>query len=320
MKVYLKWYYGYQNLWDEILLFGVIQYLYDQMNVTHIILEVQDEKRMKSWMAKHLHFLPNITLTYQSLSLPNQKLTYRWQKILLGLRWLFGLMPLIVFGGGEIINTLRPFDTWNYLLQYPLHILTGRYILIGGVTHRWKDDRIAKILIKNAQKVIVRDAWSSCNVKVFRNDVTLFQDFAIDIILHSLEETKTWHEEKEGTVLPWSIPHEPYILLNLHPSCLDDKSMKKIHSFIQKYKKHQIYFIPCDMIHDMQCYEVLKEKYKDIQLFDWTHYDIDSIVKFFVWCTAGLGARLHFLLLLQQCKRPFEAIVYHDKVRKVLQL
>lgn len=42
MHIYLKGYYGYRNIGDEVLLLGVLRYLQDELAVTHVTLEADD--------------------------------------------------------------------------------------------------------------------------------------------------------------------------------------------------------------------------------------------------------------------------------------
>jgi polysaccharide pyruvyl transferase WcaK-like protein len=72
------------------------------------------------------------------------------------------------------------------------------------------------------------------------------------------------------------------------------------------------------MVHDMSFIQEIEERYPKWELYDWTWDTLEEIVWFFAWASAAWGMRLHFLLLCHECHIPFEMIVYHDKVRKVL--
>lgn len=63
-SVYLKGYYGHQNLGDEILLFGVLQYLRDNQSIKYVTIECDDQiDWMEQRMIQHGSLIENIDYT-----------------------------------------------------------------------------------------------------------------------------------------------------------------------------------------------------------------------------------------------------------------
>ncbi len=305
MKAYLKWYYGRQNLWDEILLFWVLQYCHQHMGITHCMIECWDHLGwIQDWIKKHQDLLPS-DLSYTLVKRPRMR-----QQLKNMLQSACGCFPLLVLWGGEVINAIEsfPHNGRNYIAQYRGNILRGKYIVLWGITLRSTNDLIASFLIKNAKALILRDGSSRQIAHTKNKKAQLYQDFAIQIIEHYKKKRSSDWKKKS------------YVLINMHPSKINEETIGRIQDFIQKQQVSDFWFVPCDTEHDTACYHQLKTNIPSLQYYDRTKQDIPSIMTFFSSAQAAIGARLHFLLLLKLLWVPFEALVYHDKVRKVLQL
>jgi hypothetical protein len=53
-------------------------------------------------------------------------------------------------------------------------------------------------------------------------------------------------------------------------------------------------------------------------LYDWTEYTLIQTLYLFAHATAGIWCRLHFLLLLQEFERDRYALVYAEKIQKLI--
>ncbi len=136
--------------------------------------------------------------------------------------------------------------------------------------------------------------------------MTLYQDFAKQLIVDVYQSSQSTFKK------------ENYILINVHPSKIGEKTRQAINQFLQKNQGKEVYFVPCDMDHDMSFYEEVLKRYPHRRLFDRTLHNINEVVRFFAQASGARGMRLHFLLLCKECAIPFETIVYHPKVKKVL--
>lgn len=120
MKAYIKGYYAYQNLGDEILLFGVLQYCYEKLAITDCLIECDGNVSwMQDRMHKHQELVPE-GLHYTLVKRPNLR-----QQLKNMIQSACGLFPLLVLGGGEVINTIHtfPHNGRNYIIQYRGNIL-----------------------------------------------------------------------------------------------------------------------------------------------------------------------------------------------------
>ncbi len=92
MHVYLKGYYGYKNIGDEILLLGLIDYLHEQLGVTSVTLEAADPAWMKGRIRRHIQHVP---IPVDIVAPPKGILARLWMMF----RSLIGVFPLLVLGG-----------------------------------------------------------------------------------------------------------------------------------------------------------------------------------------------------------------------------
>lgn len=58
MEYYLKGYYGYKNLGDELLLFGVLSWLANEGEAKKIVIESGDPIWLTQWIKRHHAILP----------------------------------------------------------------------------------------------------------------------------------------------------------------------------------------------------------------------------------------------------------------------
>jgi peroxiredoxin family protein len=58
--------------------------------------------------------------------------------------------------------------------------------------------------------------------------------------------------------------------MNAHPSKVDAVAWKTIDQFIAMHPNKKVYFVPCDMVHDMSFIQEIEERYPKWELYDWT--------------------------------------------------
>ena len=304
-RAYLKWYYGYQNLWDEILMLGIIEYIFQNLCCDALTIEVQDVDWTLSWIMKYpsrsctvvgntvmIDGLGQISLISKSY------LTMAWRQIRYP-------RETVLWGGGEVITPARGRrGGTQFLISYRLTILRSNYILLGGIgtptTWFWKC--LYPILVGRAQRIIVRDSTSLQVAQVYHHDVTLYQDFAESII-------------QRIPIIPQD--HPPTFLININPYARNTRHLARIATMVADHPHYQLIYIPCDP-EDIPYYKQLHDLYPGLILWDRTQHTLTEIVDLFAHSSGGVGARLHFLLFLHRLHRPFSSFVYQEKITKML--
>ncbi len=306
MKVYLKGYYGYRNIGDEVLLLWVIHYLAQEKNITHITLETDNPDRMSWWIKQHNNFAP-IPVSCVNRNRPRRK------KISEAVRSLCGLFPMIVLWWGEVINDrhARPRNGRQYLMQYPGMIFgIQKYMILGGITVDPKSPwRHIRTLLHHAKLVILRDQTSyDIAHQISPQNTELYHDRAYDA-LDQIDIPKTTYQTSN------------YVLLNYHLHLIDDEKMlKKCKKWIESQVDKIIYFVPGDLNQDQKAYQTLQKTYPHIQRRDRSTRSLSETLDFFAKADTVAGSRLHLLLLFQAVGHTPAVFSYHPKIQKVLGL
>lgn len=155
-------------------------------------------------------------------------------------RSLVGARPVVVVGGGEVINMKHafPHNGRNYLIQYPGMLLgTHRYYLLGGITTDDQTPRHVARLVRGAAAVILRDQTSyDVAHHLSPDNTTHYHDRAYDPL-----EQQQWPQYD-------SRQHSDYVILNIHPHLYDEQSplLDDIRQRIQAHHEmgQTIYFVP----------------------------------------------------------------------------
>jgi polysaccharide pyruvyl transferase WcaK-like protein len=106
--------------------------------------------------------------------------------------------------------------------------------------------------------------------------------------------------------------------VNLNSWVNNPENIQKIETFCQNHAKAKKIFFASDKHDDMLCFENIKKIIPEIEIYDRTQHSLletFNVLKYSKW---GIWSRLHFLLALQYFNKPIEAIIYADKVRKVI--
>lgn len=311
MDAFLKCYYGYQNFGDELLLLWVLQYLYKE-GASTLTIEIGDKNRTSNRLQKNNHLVPNIDISLV------QKWEYNPQEY---------HNTVKIFGWWEVFNDQDSYHITqrynpkqrvykilsflfsrsgrNYYLQYMQDIKTGNFRVLGGIgkpyktTTRW----LYRKILPNAKKLIVRDQWSYEIAADYHSSPILHEDFAIDIC-------------RQLTIQPMKATQN--ILINCSSHSFTSQNIDKILTYLQQYPEYTPVFFPCDMHDDKNLFPLLQKHIPKLELYDRTIHSLQETMQLFQSAVWAIGSRLHFLIPCKTYNIPLEAIVYKDKVRKII--
>jgi hypothetical protein len=126
---------------------------------------------------------------------------------------------------------------------------------------------------------------------MYNRNSELYHDFAVDVVekYRSITVEKLDSLERE----------KPYVLVNMITKMATEEGFEKVKKFIELYPDCQIIYVHCGE-EDRQYGEWLIGAYPEAQIYDWTEHSLHDTLSFFAHAKAGIGCRLHFLLLLQE--------------------
>lgn len=300
MKIYLKGYYGYQNFWDELLLFGMIEEIFSRYQVEHLVIEVWNKERLSSRIEKNKDFILSYYESRNSI-VDREKISFfephtffktkkswflskrnQYFQIFLGnhpYRRYFK-----IFWGGEVIDESRsfPHNGRNLLLLYFRTIWKNNFALFWGLGSQnffWTR-RLTKFFSQRANFLYMRDASSYQIALLYRHNeswIQLWDDFSKNILTYFLNAHIPNNKEQK-------------ILLNLSPS-FENTFLTLLQENIQD---KEVVFFPCDMNYDIASFYVILPE-NTISIFDRRNYTISEILSLFHSASYALGSRLHFL-------------------------
>lgn len=317
MKLYLKWYYGYKNWGDELLLLWLINWLRNKYHFNQIVIEawnvqfltqrIYDCKKTVKWT-----YLDKILCV-------EKKNSFQWNKEYLHVFWWW-----------EVFSDARPFpyNWWNYLLWFWRTIWRKNFIVLGGIgtERKWETRILYKFLLWHAQKVVVRDAWSYTVAQKYCNkhQLVLYHDFAYDVlekispllsssrqVVKKLSNFKKSYTDKNKKDIP-------YILVNVNIYLWNQEVIDKCRQIVKDYPHHQYYFFSAALWSDEKMIQKLEPIFWTLHFYDWTQYNLQETLLFIQEADFVLAARLHVLLVAQYFHVSFEAIVYQEKIEKVV--
>ena len=314
MHLLIKWYYGYKNLWDELIIFSLLNRADERFMPDKISIECWDEKRMEEWILKHRDFLiPWIIKKLNFLPRPNWK-----EKIEICLWKRRNLYDFIILGWWEVVDESRSFlyRWWNLFLQYKRSIkkwLTAIVWWLWTNKKRWTSF-LQKFLVKNANIIILRDQNSfELTKKILAQDWQNREEkaqYVWDLTLSLLEETKEiFSEEKIKS------KREPYYLVNYSPLCNKEKSFKLIKKFSDFHKNMQPIYVACNKSEDEKFFKDIQEILPNCEIFDRAQANITETLKLFYFAEGWIGARLHFLYILKFFGKDFIKIHNSHKIQ-----
>lgn len=155
-----------------------------------------------------------------------------------------------------------------------------------------------------ARQIVCRDQQSYGIAKMYTDQVTLYHDFALDILDHYRDQCP--------------LSDQKIAIINCNPYIWSEETIQLILQFAHQYHDHQLYFVSGDIDEDRQYYYKLQSMIPHLQYYDRTSHTILETCQFFATASCGIGARLHILILLHYFAKPFQALVYQDKITKIL--
>lgn len=308
-QAYLKWYYGYKNFGDELLFFGVVHRIFFHYSkLQQLMVEVDNKSWMEYWVQKNYQKYISKEQYSKLIFIETRQHNSKYTTHFLSFLW-FGKQKKIFkfFGGGEVLSDERnfPHDGRNIPLLFSSTVRRKNFMLLGGIwtPKKSRTKRLYKILLSRAKGIITRDETSYKTALRRNNHSLVYQDFSQDIILKNKQNT-----EKKDT----------YVLINCNKKSWNQDTRQKIIDFCKKYAQHKKIYFPCDMSDDSNYFTELQKDIPDLEMYDWTKYQIEESLSLFQWTTAAIWARLHFLLPLKLYKKEFTAIKYAEKIYKMI--
>ena len=300
MKLYLVGYYGYKNIWDELLLLWLLSYFNDLYNPTSISVKSWDVKWLQSWLTKHKDLL--VELWVETPIDTVESIPYFPSK-----------NDLLILGWWEVITDARsfPYNGWNHFARYLPYFLSKKVVIAWGIWTIKKPRTwlLYKLIFWHSTGVVVREQFSFDIVTPFSDKVTLHRDFAYDV----LEKISTQNNSN------WS----KYVIINLNNHIWNKDLKKKITDIYNSYQKKwvQVYYIAGAMWKDdsdMKIYHQLLVVCKNLELYNRTNYTLPEICWFISGASKWYVTRLHIALLCDYYKVPIDTIVYQEKVDRFL--
>ncbi|MCK9466828.1 MAG: polysaccharide pyruvyl transferase family protein [Candidatus Absconditabacterales bacterium] len=308
MKIYIKGFYGYKNFGDEILFFGLLNYLQNEYNPESFTVEVGDLQRIQSWIQHNKVYLKAGILDKLDF-VENAIISRRFRQLQIFLGLDKYRKYFKIFGGGEVLDETRkfPHDGRNLMILYRHDIKRKNFVLVGGIGTDQKKStkKMFKYIFKRAQKVVCRERLSYDRALQYGvKSAFLYQDFSKDILEDFKNKSKSFLSKT--------------ILINISPKHFTENSVEKIQKFILKYPDHKKIFFPADINFDKMFYSQLRKLVPDLLIYDWTKHPLIDTLNLFWSCDAGIGSRLHFLYPLKIFEKDFLSISNSDKIKKAI--
>ena len=312
MHLLIKWYYGYKNLWDELIIFSLLNRADERFNPDKISIECWDEKWLEDWIIKHKAFLiPWIIDKLHFLPRPNWK-----EKIQICLWMKRNLYDFIILWWWEVVDESRDFlhRWWNLFFQYRRSIKKWITAIVGWL---WTNKKLGtkflqNFLVKNSNIIILRDQNSFEITKNILEEcwqnIEEKAEYDWDLTLSLLEEAKDIFKQQKV-----KSERDPYFLVNLSPLCDKEKSLKLIKKFSDSHKNTQPIYISCNKNEDESFFKDVQEVLPNCEYFDRTQANISEILKLFYFAKWWIGARLHFLYILKFFEKEFTQL--HDSYK-----
>jgi len=355
MLAYLKGYYGYKNFGDEMLLLWLLNRLGKNYDLDELVIEAGDPNWLDFWIKENTIFLDTIKEKIKTIPIKQHKFkSMTHVSNILSLSKYKNYFKF--FGGGELLNSERkfPHNGRNLVLLYFRSIRKKQFALLGGIGKITNKSmrRLYRFLLPKAERIILREKYSHHTVEDFfeknninKEQIFLYEDFSLAILkkakklfkqqpvwgtaYHSfLEGVKDNITHKASRVINFiktgkfdnteEVSSTKYIVINVTHHLFDDTTKNKIKTFAEEHFDAKAYFFPGDTNDDPELYTDLQKLVPRLKYYDRTKVPLLESLHFLRHAKAWLAARLHILYPLKIFWVPFEAIIYKDKVRKLI--
>lgn len=313
MRFYLKGYYGYKNLWDEFLLLGLLSWLSwvsaQEGSIEHIVIETKNKERLTARLSENKQYF---TVPLEVITAVGPDNIYKKDPTYIKL-----------FGGGEVISDARPFpyNGRNYLMKFADTIFRNRFWILWGV---WTERKIGTKwlytqILWRAERVVVREKSSFDVASKYTKKAQLYHDFCLNLLEQVLprKAKKPLPTNTSSSKIATSKTTQN-ILINVNTYIRNSTTKEKIKELTKQFPEATFWFMPAEIWSDDTLFAQIQEIIPTIKLYDRTEYSVEETCKFIQTIDYGLAARLHVLLLLDYFGVPFTALIYQEKIVKML--
>lgn len=314
MHWFLKCFYGFQNLGDEMLFWWVLDYIDTAYgDVDELTVEVDNVAWMEERWTKNVDMMIQLKLASWFVS---QKKIIKFTTISKNILDNFHY-DFYFFGWGEVFAESRWFHGgWNYLFRYLYPILRKKFILLGGIetATTWRQKLLYKIVLPRAQRVVTRDHTSFDEVKHYTDKAIHHYDFAIPVI-------DRYRQNMSGRSLQTFAITKPYVIVNIVQSMSSEELYQKIKIFLTElYPNCTPVYLAGKSINsnDTIFAQWLEWAYPHLRVFQREEYSLSELLALIDGASAWFASRLHILLLLQEFEKPLYSAVYAEKVKKLI--
>lgn len=328
MRWFLKCFYGYRNLWDEFLFWWVLEYIDTMYNVVdELTVEVADVEWMQSRWTRNSDIMNDLGLASWFVS---QRKIIKFVEVSKDIRDNF-IYDIYFFGGGEVFAESRGFHGWwNYMIRYLRALHTRPFVLLWGIEtpRNWRQKILYKYLLPKADKIVCREEYSYKVAHHYTTKIYLYSDFAIPLLDRYRQHSADHHTQTLTSHDPYHIHDilrpfgKQYVLINMIWSMSTDHSYRQIEKFVSLYPHHTLVYVACgtdDQWREDRYYaKRLQGVYPEMAIYDREEYSLVQTLSLFQYAKAGMWCRLHFLLMLQELHVPRYALVYAEKIKKLI--
>lgn len=311
---------GHKNMWDEIILIGLMKLLLEQWK------EIYVATTDKLWLENfHKQFFSTKNITYV-MELPKGFRSFlRFIKNIWDIKYYFKTNTVIV-GGGEILTEETAYCRiyWFMSIWISLILWKKLYLMWGiQIPKKLGNRLIYNFFTKKSKHIYARDYDT---VKELQADgvknVSFFMDTSF--FLKKSEEHKNIRQQKKNKWnYKWKIPknkwNEKFVVINLNRKGekFYDDLVKKTKKYIEKW--YTIYYVPvCKSVadDDMRFYEKLLQKFSDMKILDWEE-DFDWFLEKLSQANDVITPRLHLFLVSSYLGIDIEVFEYQRKIIKM---
>lgn len=306
-KVLLVWNRGNKNLWDELILIGLMKILLKQNK--KIFVDCTNKSRLKGF---HKQFLDIWNINYIQELPKGIRSSFRFLKKIKDIKYYFKIDSIVVWGW-EILTEETPFSYWYWFLSiWPSMFFKRVYFMWWIQTpKKLRNKIIFSVLMKNAKKLYVRD-YDLIDKWEFKNKIKFFPDTSFFVFDNYNLNDYSWKFEINKT-------KEKKIIININKKA--ERFWNDILEIISKYKKkwYDVYFAricksPKD--NDLNYYNKLLEKFDYIKLLDYEK-DFRFFLKELKNSEKVFWSRLHLFLICYYLWIDIKPFVYEKKVSKM---